>query len=156
MDDSDSNSEPNVPVLEANTEVSREELYALVWSKPMLEIARRFGVSSSYMASVCQHLNVPRPPRGYWAKVAAGKSLGRIPALPPPLPGNDQLWARGASGFRSPASDPVGLVETKGKISSNQHRKLSKHPLLEGAKEFFGRTQVPVVRIFEAQKSDSS
>lgn len=135
MDDSDSNSEPNVPVLKANAEVSREELYALVWSKPMLEIASRFGVSSSYMARVCQHLNVPRPPHGYWAKVATGKSLGKIPSLPPLLPGNDQLWARGASGFRSPESDPVGLIEPQGEISSNQHRTLSKHPLLEGAKE---------------------
>jgi hypothetical protein len=30
----------------------REDLYALVWKEPMLKIAGRFGVSSSYLARV--------------------------------------------------------------------------------------------------------
>ena len=53
--------------------VSREALYGMVWSEPMLRVAARFGVSSSYMARVCALLNVPRTVRGYWAKLAVGK-----------------------------------------------------------------------------------
>lgn len=45
--------------------VSREALYEIVWDAPMLKVAARFGVSSSYMARVCTLLNVPRPERGY-------------------------------------------------------------------------------------------
>lgn len=40
---------------------TREGLYSLVWSEPMLKVAARFGVSSSYMARICTVLNVPRP-----------------------------------------------------------------------------------------------
>ena len=44
--------------------VTREELYELVWSEPMVAAAKRFGVSGSYLARVCFGLSVPRPPRG--------------------------------------------------------------------------------------------
>jgi hypothetical protein len=32
--------------------ISREELYELVWSKPMTKVAEQFKVSGSYMARV--------------------------------------------------------------------------------------------------------
>lgn len=54
--------------------VSREELYELVWSVPMVRVAEQFKVSGSYMARVCSALHVPRPERGYWAKLAVGKA----------------------------------------------------------------------------------
>lgn len=41
--------------------ISREDLYGLVWSEPMIKVAKRFGVSNSYMARICTILNVPRP-----------------------------------------------------------------------------------------------
>jgi hypothetical protein len=53
----------------------------------MLRVAARFGVSSSYMTRVCTLLNVPRPARGYWAKLAVGKAPGQ-PPLPEPRPGD--------------------------------------------------------------------
>jgi len=33
--------------------VSREELYELVWSAPMIKVAEKFKVSGSYMARIC-------------------------------------------------------------------------------------------------------
>ncbi len=57
-----------------NGSVNRQELYDLVWPEPMLKVATRFEVSFSYMAMVCTLLNVPRPERGYWAKLAVGKA----------------------------------------------------------------------------------
>ena len=52
---------------------SRDELYQLVWSEPMTKVAKRFEVSSSYLARICSSLNVPRPgvvtgPNSQWAK----------------------------------------------------------------------------------------
>ena len=60
--------------------VAREALYALVWAEPMLRVAARYNVSSSYLARVCTLMNVPRPERGYWAGAgaAAGDSDGRL------------------------------------------------------------------------------
>jgi len=40
----------------------------------MLKVTAQFGVSSSYMARVCTLLYIPRPERGYWAKLAVGKA----------------------------------------------------------------------------------
>lgn len=54
--------------------ISREELYKLVWAEPMTKVAARFDVSGSYLARMCTLLNVPRPERGYWAKMAVGKA----------------------------------------------------------------------------------
>ena len=57
--------------------VSREELYEMVWSVPMVKVAEKFTVSGSYMARVCSALHVPRPERGYWAKLAVRKVARR-------------------------------------------------------------------------------
>jgi hypothetical protein len=35
---------------------SREELYELVWSMPMIKVAEKFDVSGSYMVRVCSTL----------------------------------------------------------------------------------------------------
>ena len=59
--------------------ITREELYGLVWSKPMTKVAQQFKVSGSYMARVCSILQVPRPERGYWAKLAVGKASAPQP-----------------------------------------------------------------------------
>ena len=56
-----------------NFPLDREKLYELAWSMPMTALAKKCGVSSSYLARVFTQMNVPRPERGYWAKLAAGK-----------------------------------------------------------------------------------
>jgi len=84
-------SPPDLPQVEST--VTREALYELVWAEPMLRVAARFGVSSSYMARVCTLLNVPRPARGYWAKLAVGKAPMQ-PSLPEPQPGDPLEWTR--------------------------------------------------------------
>lgn len=62
--------------------LTRDELHDLVWSVPVSRLARRFGISDVGLAKICARHEIPRPPRGYWAKVQAGKRLGRTP-LPP-------------------------------------------------------------------------
>jgi hypothetical protein len=56
-------------------QVSREELYALVWKTPMNRLAADFGLSGNGLAKICARLDVPVPPRGYWAKKDAGKPV---------------------------------------------------------------------------------
>lgn len=62
--------------------LTRDELHDLVWSVPVSRLAKRFGISDVGLAKICARHEIPRPPRGYWAKVQAGKRLGRTP-LPP-------------------------------------------------------------------------
>lgn len=57
--------------------LSREDLYFLVWTMPTTKAAKTLGVSDVAVTKRCKRLNVPKPPRGYWAKVQSG----RIPEI---------------------------------------------------------------------------
>ena len=61
-------------------ELTREELFMLVWERPSQEVARELGISDVALGKRCKKLQVPKPPPGYWAKVKAGK-LTRKPIL---------------------------------------------------------------------------
>lgn len=63
--------------------LTRQQLYDRVWSGPMTKLAAEFGVSDAGLAKMCKRLAVPRPPRGYWAKLAAGKKVSKM-RLPEP------------------------------------------------------------------------
>ena len=52
--------------------LTRRKLYDLVWSKPRTTLAREMGVSDVWIGKQCRALNVPAPPPGYWASLAAG------------------------------------------------------------------------------------
>lgn len=57
----------------------RETLHDLVWTAPVLEVARRLGVSDVALAKLCRRASIPIPGRGYWARVEAGQQIGRTP-----------------------------------------------------------------------------
>ena len=77
------------PVIESTrialSELTRERLYELVWSKPVSELAPALGVSGVAVAKRCAKLGVPRPGRGYWIQLEFGKKVKR-PELPPTPP----------------------------------------------------------------------
>lgn len=119
-------------------EVTRELLYEQVWQAPMTQIAEKYGVSSSYLARVCDRLGVPRPERGYWAKISAGKNVS-VPALPKAKPDHELVWPR--SGLPNPVPnivtpEPYGARKT---VKTNCKLKdiPATHPLLRGARELF-------------------
>lgn len=58
---------------------NREKLYEEVWTKPVVEVALQYGVSDVAIHKICKSLNVPAPPRGYWAKLRAGEKVEKIP-----------------------------------------------------------------------------
>ncbi|GAA0523956.1 hypothetical protein [Deinococcus depolymerans] len=58
---------------------TREALYELVWARPSEQVAAELGVSGVALAKRCAALNVPKPPRGYWAKRAAGQKVKKLP-----------------------------------------------------------------------------
>lgn len=63
--------------------VTREDLYKQVWETPMSRLAANYGISGNGLAKICDRLKIPYPPRGYWAKKAAGQEAMqyRLPDL---------------------------------------------------------------------------
>jgi len=59
--------------------VDRVTLYNEVWTDPVVVVATRYGLSDVGLAKICRSLAIPLPSRGYWAKVKAGKVMGRAP-----------------------------------------------------------------------------
>ena len=73
--------------------VVREKLYEEVWAEPMLKVAARYGVSSSFLACVCTRMRVLRPERGYWPNLLSARRPAK-PPLPDALPGDEPEWSR--------------------------------------------------------------
>lgn len=61
--------------------LNRQELYDLVWQKPMVEISKEYGLSDRGIAKLCERHSIPVPPRGYWAKIQAGKKVIKPPLI---------------------------------------------------------------------------
>lgn len=65
-------------------EITRESLYERVWQTPAATLAAEWNISGPALAKRCKKLNVPVPPRGYWARLAAGAKLKKTPLPPSP------------------------------------------------------------------------
>jgi hypothetical protein len=98
--------------------VDRETLFNEVWSEPVRKLARRYSVSDVALAKVCRRMGIPLPPRGHWAKVAAGHTLSR-PSLPSAKPGQDAVYRPQPKAVRVAASSPVAplpMAEASGVV----------------------------------------
>lgn len=108
--------------------LTRLQVYDLVWSAPLGDVATRFGVSPPTLKNTCIKFDIPIPPRGYWAKVQAGKPISRV-TLPARAPGmSDEIhldaryyWQRSLSDEellgplpeRPEFSDDIGVVRER-------------------------------------------
>ena len=53
--------------------ISKTELEKLVWSDSTTNLASHFGVSDNAINKKCHKFGIAKPPRGFWAKVYAGR-----------------------------------------------------------------------------------
>lgn len=121
------------------TMVTRSELFELVWAEPMLCVAKRFNVSASYLARICTRLNVPRPARGYWTKLAVGKAPPRD-TLPAALAGDEISWNPDggmANVARASAVVPKKPGDPRKVASRAAFPPPTAHPLLANARPLF-------------------
>lgn len=93
--------------------LSRAELHDLVWSKPMTEIARQFGVRDQHIARACDGADIARPRAGYWQKIEHGRPVPRV-AL---------------SNDRFAAEDIIAIDGAGWSISQSQHVSRKARPL---------------------------
>lgn len=61
--------------------ITRQELYALVWTKPLAKAAAELGITKAGLGHLCGMNKVPRPSSLFWRHKAIGK-----PEEPMPLP----------------------------------------------------------------------
>lgn len=54
-------------------QLTRKQLYELVWSKPMTQLAKEFGLSDNGLRKICKKHDIPLPKMGHWQKVQHGK-----------------------------------------------------------------------------------
>lgn len=87
------------------SDLTREQLYDFVWSMPATKLAEKLGVSDVAIIKRCDKLSVPRPERGYWAKLEHGKPTKK-PALPPLPPSPAEQFAQQAQA-PIPTSTPL-------------------------------------------------
>ena len=82
--------------------ISRDELYAQVWATPMSRLGEQCGISGNGLAKICLRLDAPYPPRGYWARKAAGKKVSQT-SLPATRQGTPAQARGGEAGSLVPA-----------------------------------------------------
>ena len=70
--------------------LTRHELYNLVWSKPMSQLAADFELSDVGLKKICKSSYIPTPPLGYWAKLKSGKKAIKT-SLPTLYPFQSQM-----------------------------------------------------------------
>ncbi len=118
--------------------VARETLYQEIWAEPVTVVAKRYEVSSSFLARVCERLNVPNPPRGYWQQLKVGKAVDK-PGLPELRAGDEIEWARdGIPRVHKPAALGGGV---RGKPKKREERP-ARHRLLVAVRESFDGARV--------------
>lgn len=59
--------------------ISRLDLYKKVWETPVAQLSKEYGLSDVGLAKICKKYDIHRPPRGYWARKAAGQHLKKEP-----------------------------------------------------------------------------
>jgi hypothetical protein len=132
--------------------VTRDALYAEVWAEPMLVVAKRYNVSANYLGRVCSHLNVPSPPRGYWAKVKVGMSPA-IAVLPAARPGEVTVWTRGDGLVGGTVGRRRSASRTGAGDSARRGSDLpTHHELVCGVSEFFEAGRVSEVGYLRPRK----
>jgi integrase len=86
----------------------RDDLYHLVWTSPVSEIAARLGVSDVALAKLCRRAAIPIPGRGYWQRTEAGQPVESTPLEVAPKGLPELLRIRGTK----PVTSSQGRVST--------------------------------------------
>lgn len=94
--------------------MKRSELYERVWQTPLSKLGPELGFSDVGLAKLCKRHDIPVPPVGYWAKLAAGQRPPRPRLHAPddestiPLPTPRDVARRSAAHQRAQKLAEVG------------------------------------------------
>jgi hypothetical protein len=122
----------------------RVKLYQEAWSTPMLQLAKHYGCSDRGLSKICERLNIPVPPRGYWAKKEAGQEVTQTP-LPPLAEGQENYVVYRAIHLELTSPEDQKLEEFERRpenhitVTSGGEGEL--HPLAAGIRQALEKTK---------------
>ena len=61
------------------TQLTRQELYDLVWDQPINMLIRTLNIESKRLREICADHNIPLPKNGYWSQIRFDKDVVKIP-----------------------------------------------------------------------------
>lgn len=129
-------------------ELTREELYEKVWSTPGTKLAEELGISDVAITKRCKKLNVPRPSRGYWAKLAAGRKPRKLPLHPTP----DEVFLKSAEQSVGNELSLPESTESLHELAAALIAKIKKaHVDSDKRASFYGDRTLPEVKVTKAQ-----
>ena len=115
--------------------LTRQELYNLVWSEPVWTLAKRYGFSDVWLAKICKKHNIPRPPRGYWARKQAGQRVTQTPLPKKNIDTNIEIHTKTgdhiSSNDKKTFLQEVGLTRQTMKMPAVPDSLVNPHPLVE-------------------------
>jgi hypothetical protein len=56
-------------------QLTRKELYDLVWKNPLSKLAKEYNLSDNGLRKVCKKLDIPLPKNGHWQKIQFNKKV---------------------------------------------------------------------------------
>lgn len=124
--------EEKIGKMEIGTTLTRQQIYDLVWQQPMIHVAKELGLSDQGLAKLCKREQIPRPPQGYWNKLAAGKPVGFKPALPAGANGVDAIVHRISSSSEAPVTPKSQIDQLKAELPEVRvsERLTNPHPVV--------------------------
>ncbi len=95
----------------------REKLYEQVWSQPVIQVAKLYGVSNVAIKKICKAMNIPTPPNGYWARIRNGYKVNKEP-LPPAKKGQNIKYGI------DPSTNNLENIESLSFLGIEEHKTL--------------------------------
>ncbi|MFO7802189.1 MAG: hypothetical protein R6V55_07840 [Desulfovermiculus sp.] len=137
-------------------QISRQDLYEQVWEVPMSKLAQKYQMSDVGLAKICKKYNIPRPPRGYWAKKSAGIRVERVP-LPSKtknelitIHSNPDYYQDNEAEYtqkKNPPDEDIGEIQVAKRLSNP-------HPLVEKAASILHQAQPNQHGLLETRTTD--
>lgn len=120
----------------------------------MTKVAHELGISDVGLAKACRRNSVPVPPRGHWAKIAAGKKSPQPPFPNPHQDNSIELWVTDPSVKATEnikRRDRAVLIDEKVTLLAQHQKKASidkgnVHPLVRATRMF-----IPTIPRLERQ-----
>lgn len=134
----------------SNTTFTRQELYDLVWSKPVIHIAKEYGFSDNGIRKICKKYNIPLPKSGYWSKLKFNKKV--VKTKLPKQDDNPQISLEKSNQELYTGNNPLSklalrkneILQAKG-LNLTVPDKLSKpHKFVKATKEY--RKQLNIIQ----------
>lgn len=98
-------------------ELTRRELYDLVWDRPVTKVAADFGISDVALHKICARHRIPTPGRGYWARRGAGQVVKKVLLRDIRDAGIDRVVIHGSPWRALPAAVKNARAEAQSKSS---------------------------------------